>query len=117
MRRATIAIIVVGAFVGVVAVKDSLTFIGSVLAIPFVLFPYVLVFLISGRAKGKAVNVALLAMALAFTGLSAAAMSPSTDAQGGLIVLVVPAIQGAAAIAAYLALRLTGGLTASGTEH
>jgi hypothetical protein len=104
-----------GALIAVASVKAHLEFPGNLFAVPVAVLPYVLVYLMNRSAHNRAADWALLGVSVAFAGTSVLANYPSTDAQGGLIVIVAPAAQLLAAIGTYLFLRFTDSLAPSGT--
>ena len=115
MQHGVLGIVVLGAVVGLVALSRSMTSSGSLILAPVVLFPYLLLALTSRATHAALPQAILLAAALFFAGLSYLSLTPSADAQGGLIVVAVPMLQGAVALFVYVMLRLFGALSPRST--
>ena len=115
MRTATNSVIALGALIAVASAKAHLEFPGNLFAVPVAVFPYLLIYLMNHSAHNRAAAWAILGVSVAFAGTSVLANFPSTDAQGGLIVVVVPGAQLIAAIGTYLVLRFTASPSSSGT--
>ena len=119
IQQGVLGIAVLGAVVGLVALSRSMTTSGSLVLAPVVLFPYAILVLTSRAAHAELPQGILLAAALIFASSSYLSLTPSADAQGALIVVVVPVLQGAISVFVYVVLRLLGALsprvTASGS--
>ncbi len=115
MQQAVLGIAVLGAALGLVALSRSMTLSGSLILAPVVLFPYLLLGLTSRAAHAALPQAILLAAALFFVGSNYLSLTPSADAQGGLIVVAVPMLQGAVAFFVYVILRLFGALSPRST--
>jgi hypothetical protein len=120
IQQGVLGIAVLGAVLGLVAVSRSMTTSGSLVLAPVVLFPYAMLALTSRTAHAALPQGILLAAALVFASYSYLSLTPSADAQGALILVVVPVLQGAVALVVYVVLRLLGALsprvTASSSE-
>ena len=119
MQQGVLGITVLGAVLGLVALSRSMTTSGSLGLAPVVLFPYAILAFTSRAAHSELPQGILLAAAAVFASSSYFSLTPSADAQGALIVVVTPVLQGAVALIVYIVLRLLGALspraTASGS--
>jgi len=119
IQQGVLGIAVLGALLGLVALSRSMTTSGSLVLAPVVLLPYAILGLTSRAAQAELPQGILLAAALIFAGSSYLSLTPSANAQGALIVVVTPVLQGAVALFVYVVLRLLGALsprvTASGS--
>ena len=109
IRALITAVLVAGVLVGLVALQRNVELAAAFLFAPVILFPYAVLFLTSRAADARATQVLFLA-AVIVSGLSVFALHPNPDAQGGLIVLAIPLLQGAISVGLYVVLRFTGSL-------
>jgi hypothetical protein len=110
LRMASAVAVLAGGMVGLSSLLHNLEVLGVLILAPLVLFPYVLIYLLSERTILTPALAGLLVVSIGFVTLSLLTLTPSLDAQGGLIVVVVPALQSTIAFVAYVVLRLTRSL-------